>query len=353
MTELENIKDYPLKGLEEWMAAHGEKPFRARQVFHWLYHQRADRWEDMTTLSKSLRDLLSRHFHLGLLERTSCRLSADGTRKYTLRVAGGHLIESVLMPSSDHYTLCVSTQAGCAMGCSFCHTATMGLSRHLSSGEIVQQVVEAYRDVEEGNFIRNLVFMGMGEPLHNYGHTVRAIETLSEDMGFGFSQRRITVSTSGLVTPMKWFIADGVKANLALSLHAVDDDTRGKLMKVGKRWKIADLMETLRGMPQDNRIRVTIEYLLLRGVNDSPQDARKLVKLLHGLKCKVNLIPFNAVPGSPYQSPDPEGVRAFQQVLLDRGFVATLRMPKGQDIEAACGQLAARQLMNTPLASAV
>ena len=338
---MENIKNLTLDELGAWMADHGDKPFRARQVFHWLYQKRADRFEDMSTLSKSMRSLLEAHFHPGGLEGHSVQVSADSTRKYTFRLDDGNLIETVLMPNKNHYTLCVSTQAGCAMGCAFCKTATLGLARHLTPGEIVQQVVEAWRDVEPGNFIRNIVFMGMGEPLHNYTNLVKALDILAQDHGFGFSARRMTVSTSGLVPGLLRFIREGVRASLAVSLHAVDDAVRDRLMPVNRRWNIAQLLDACRELPRDARSRITFEYLLLQGVNDSTADARKLVRLLHGLKCKVNLIPYNAVEDSPFKTPSVEAVRGFQEELLARGMVTTVRISKGQDIQAACGQLAA------------
>jgi len=338
---MDNIKDYTLAGLEEWLAAHGEKPFRARQIFHWLYQHREMDFAKMSTLAKSLRALLAEHFHTGALHTAASRTASDGTRKYTFRLHDGHFIETVLMPNKGHYTLCLSTQAGCAMGCTFCKTATMGLARNLTVGEIVQQMLEAYVDVEEGNFIRNIVFMGMGEPLHNYANLTAALRIFSDDLAFGLSDRRLTVSTAGLIPGIQRFIQDGIRANLAISLHAVDDVTRSALMPVNKRWPIAELLAALKAMPNESRIRITFEYLLIRGVNDDPSQARQLVKLLHGLKCKINLIPYNAVAGSPYKTPEPERVRAFQQELMNRGLIATLRISKGQDIQAACGQLAA------------
>jgi 23S rRNA (adenine2503-C2)-methyltransferase len=209
-------------------------------------------------------------------------------------------------------------------------------------GEIVQQVVEASRDLPEGAFIRNIVFMGMGEPLHNYENLVRAIESLSEDFGFGFSSRHLTVSTSGLVPAIRRFIREGVRANLAVSLNAVTDEVRSRLMPVNRRWNIAALMDACREFPQDSRARITFEYVLIDGVNDSLADARQLVRVLHGVKAKVNLIPYNAPPGLPYQRPDMARVREFQEALLSRGLLATVRISRGQDVQGACGQLIAK-----------
>ena len=336
---MENIKDYTLSALTEWFTQRGEKPFRARQVFQWLYQRRVADFQEMTDLSRGLREELAAHFSLGALERADVRESSDGSRKYALRLGDGRLIETVLMPNNTHHTVCVSTQVGCAMGCDFCMTARMGLVRNLSAGEIVQQIVEVAGDVAPGSFVRNVVFMGMGEPLHNYDNLIAALEILSDDHGFGFSHRRLTVSTVGLVPDIRRFAREKVRANLAVSLNAANDEVRTRLMPVNRRWPIAALLDACREIPVGNRHRITFEYVLIRGVNDDLADARRLVKLLHGLKCKVNLIPYNAGPGSDYQPPAPEHARAFQEALLRRGLLTTLRISKGQDIQAACGQL--------------
>jgi 23S rRNA (adenine2503-C2)-methyltransferase len=273
--------------------------------------------------------------------RASVRTSIDGSTKYALRLGDGQDVETVLMPGESHTTLCVSTQVGCAMGCDFCMTARMGLLRNLTPGEIVQQVVEASRDLPPDGFIRNIVFMGMGEPLHNIDNLARAIEILSEDFGFGFSARRLTVSTSGLVPGIRRFIREGIRANLAVSLNAVNDEVRDRIMPVNRRWNLSALLAACKELPKESRIRLTFEYVMLAGVNDSLADARALVRLLHGLKCKVNLIPYNPPPGLPYQRPELGRVREFQEVLLGKGMLATVRISRGQDIQAACGQLIA------------
>ncbi len=339
MTSAPNIKDLTLSALGDWLAGRGEPAFRARQVFQWLYQRRVVDFEAMSNISRALRATLAEHFSIGGLERADVRTSVDGSVKYAFGLADGRRIEAVLMPSPTHHTLCVSTQVGCAMGCDFCMTARMGLVRNLSAGEIVQQVVEAYREVPEGGFIRNVVFMGMGEPFHNYDNLVAALEILTEDHGFGFSWRRLTVSTSGLVPAIHRFAREDVRANLAVSLNGVTDEVRAQLMPVNRRWNIAALLAACREIPKEPRVRITIEYVLLRGITDSLADARKLVKLLHGLKCKVNLIPFNPWPGSHYEGPTLAHARRFQEELLDRGLLTTLRLSKGSDIQAACGQL--------------
>ena len=339
MADSHNIKSYTLPALTGWLAGHREPAFRARQIFQWLYQRRAATFEEMSNLSRSLRGLLSEHFTLGAMTREEVSRSADGSRKYALRLADGQRIEAVLMPNNTHHTLCVSTQVGCAMGCDFCMTARMGLVRNLSAGEIVQQVVEAYGDLGEEGKIRNVVFMGMGEPLHNYDNLAAALTILTEDYGCGFSRRRLTVSTSGLVPAIRRFAADKLPANLAISLNGVTDEVRARLMPVNRRWNIATLLEACREIPKEPRTRITIEYVLLKGITDSLADARKLVKLLHGLKCKVNLIPFNPWPDSAYEGTSLEHARVFQEVLLNKGLLATMRISKGQDIQAACGQL--------------
>jgi 23S rRNA (adenine2503-C2)-methyltransferase len=336
---MDNIKDLTLEQLGAWLKDHGEAPYRARQIFQWLYQRGVRDFAEMSNIAKGLRTLLAASFHLGLLEEEHHWDSVDGSRKFAFRLADGKSIETVLMPNNEQHTLCVSTQVGCAMGCDFCMTARMGLIRNLTPGEIVQQVVEAARHVHEGRFIRNVVFMGMGEPLHNYDNLARALRILTEDMGFGFSKRRLTVSTSGLVPAIRRFGQDALPANLAVSLNGTTDAVRERLMPVNRRWNIAALMDACREFPADNRVRITFEYILIKGVTDDMADAKRLVKLLHGIKAKVNLIPYNAGEDSPYQSPGLEHARAFQEALLARGVLATLRISKGQDIRAACGQL--------------
>ena len=345
---LENIKDYTLPQLHGWLAARGEKPFRARQIFQWLYPHGIEEFDQMSNVSKALRTKLAAHFHLGGLTTASRRESRDGSLKSSYLLEDGSRIESVRMPNNTHYTVCVSTQVGCAMGCGFCATARMGLIRNLGTGEIVQQVVEAARSLEPGKLIRNVVFMGMGEPLHNYDNLTRALEILQEDTGFGLSARRLTVSTSGLVPAIRRFARDGLRVNLAVSLNAVSDEVRGRLMPVNRRWNIKALLAACREVPSEHRYRITFEYVLIGGLNDSLADAAALARLLQGFKCKVNLIPYNAFPGSPYATPPPDRVREFQEALLRRGLLTTLRISKGQDIQAACGQLVSEDLPPRP-----
>ncbi|HUJ75221.1 MAG TPA: 23S rRNA (adenine(2503)-C(2))-methyltransferase RlmN [bacterium] len=336
---LPDILSFTLPALTAWLTAHGQKSFRARQIFRWLYQKHVASFEEMTDIAKPLRALLAQSFSLGSLEPAAQADSADGSRKFAFRLGDGKRIESVLMPNATHYTLCVSTQVGCAMGCAFCMTARMGLERNLTAGEIVAQVVACARAIPDEKILRNLVFMGMGEPFHNYDNLVAALDILGEDHGFGFSWRRMTVSTAGLVPAIRRFGQDQVRANLAISLNGASDEVRGRLMPVNRRWPLAELLAACREFPVESRTRLTFEYVLIQGITDSLADARRLVKLLHGMKCKVNLIPYNAGPDHPFQAPPPEHVRAFQEELLNRGLLATVRISKGQDIAAACGQL--------------
>ena len=336
----DNIRDRTLADLEAWFAERGEKPFRAKQIFQWLYQHKVADFAAMSNVSKDLRALLASSFDLGEMEEAARLESEDGSTKFAFRLDDGSVIETVRMPNRTHYTICVSTQVGCAMGCDFCATARMGLTRNLSAGEIVQQVVAVARDLPPEREVRNIVFMGMGEPLHNYDNLIKALAILQEHNGFGLSSRRLTVSTSGLVPSIRRYAREEVRANLAVSLNAVDDDTRTRLMPVNKRWNIAALLEACRLVPSENRYKITFEYVLLKGINDGLPNARKLVRLLHGLKCKVNLIPYNGVPDNPYQPPTLDHAHQFQRVLLDKGILATLRLSKGADIQAACGQLA-------------
>lgn len=338
-TPKENIKDYTLTRLNQWFADQGESAFRARQVFQWLYQKHVGDFEEMSNISKPLREKISANFHIGGLRVATHQESSDGSRKFAFLLEDGKQVETVLMPNNTHYTVCISSQVGCAMGCDFCMTAKMGLERNLTPGEIVQQVVEVAREAEEDKIVRNIVFMGMGEPMHNYDNLITALEILQDDLGFGLSSRRITISTSGLVPAIRRFARENVRAMLAISLNGVNDDIRTQLMPVNKRWNIAALLDACRTVPQDNRTRITFEYILIKGVTDDLADARKLVKLLHGLKCKVNLIPYNPYPGSSYLAPSMEHARLFQEVLLNKKLLATLRISKGQDIQAACGQL--------------
>ena len=329
--------------LRLWMESQGFPAYRADQVFGWVYQKRVSGFGEMGNLGKKVQQALEQNFRMGALETGEEHRSEDGSIKYRFVLEDGRSIESVLMPHTDHFTVCISSQVGCAMGCDFCMTGTMGLIRHLSVAEIVMQVLAAGQGLPEGETIRNIVFMGMGEPFHNYENVMRALEVFTDEHGLNLSQRRITVSTSGLLPAIRRFGRERVKANLAVSLNGVTDAVRSQLMPVNRAYNLEKLVQACKEYPLESRKRITFEYILMKGVTDSLEDAKALIKLLHGLKFKVNLIPFNESPGSKYRKPEWEQVRAFQQYLLDRGVVATVRISKGQDIQGACGQLVARK----------
>ncbi len=333
----------------------GAPRFRADQVFRWLHARDAVAFDDMTDVPRELRARLGAELGLGGLRVAEVQTSRDGTRKLRLEVAEGRAIESVLIPDGDKLTQCISSQVGCALDCSFCATATLGFGRNLTAGEIVEQVLLARRllaEVEPGRRITNLVYMGMGEPLHNYANVVRSIRILTDPRGLDFSSRRITVSTAGLVSGIEKLGREDVRPNLAVSLNATTDEVRDAVMPINKKWNIDALLGSIRAYPLERRRRVTFEYVLLAGVNDTPADAARLCALLRGMPCKVNLIPWNPHPLAPYRRPTPDAIERFQNEVKRLGLPAYLRTPRGDDIDAACGQLAARPRAVVPLRSA-
>ncbi|MEZ4462851.1 MAG: 23S rRNA (adenine(2503)-C(2))-methyltransferase RlmN [bacterium] len=317
----------------------GEKAFRAGQLFEWLYKHRADEFDDMTNLSKSLRNGLRGLARTSALKPKGAYEAADGTTKLTFECDDGAVIESVFIPFDNHNSLCISSQVGCAMGCTFCYTAKMGLSRHLTTGEIVDQVVRARNfAAERGETISNIVFMGMGEPLHNLDAVVRACDILTDAHGLDFSRRRITVSTSGLVPQMEAFM-ERANVQLAVSLNASNDVQRSKIMPVNDRYDLDALMGSLRALPLERRQRITFEYVLLKDFNDSIEDAQRVIELTRGIPSKINIIPFNPHPATPFDTPTEEAIQRFQQYLLDRDVACFRRKTRGRDSMAACGQL--------------
>lgn len=334
--------------LVDWLADQGEARFRADQIRRWLFQRRADRFEAMTDLSKALRERLDRHFSIGRLAIVDHRQSTDGSRKFLFRLRDGRLIESVLIPEADHNTLCISCQVGCAQGCRFCLTGTAGLERNLTPGEILGQVIETRRQVEAPDRLTNIVFMGMGEPLANYGPVVAAIATLCDAAsGLGFSARRVTLSTVGLV-PRLADLGRDTRVNLAISLNAADDPTRTRLMPINRTYPISALIDACRAFPLAPRRRITFEYILIQGVNDRPGDAHKLAGLLAPVRAKVNLIPFNAHEGCDFRRPDAKTIERFQRILVEKRYTAVIRHSKGLDIKAACGQLKATAVSLLP-----
>jgi 23S rRNA (adenine2503-C2)-methyltransferase len=357
-----DLRSLSLEELQLLVDRMGEKPYRAKQLFRWLHFRGAGSLDEMTDLPRPFRERLAAETRLTTLAIDAVQQSSDGTRKYRLRTQDGKFIEAVYMPDeagpqsfdpeSDadepmtrvRRTLCVSTQVGCAMGCGFCMTATMGLVRNLSAGEIADQVYRVNADLrglglERERPLTNLVYMGMGEPLHNYASVMRSLELLVHQEGANFSHRHITVSTSGLVPNIVRF-GEESQVKLAVSLNATTDEQRARLMPVDKKWNIAALIDAVRKFPSKQGRRVTFEYVLLRGVNDSDEDAARLAGLLRSLPVKVNLIPYNENPGLGFGDPGPERLQAFRAELQKRGVTSMVRKNRGRDIAAACGQLA-------------
>ena len=338
--------------LEAWCVERGGKPFRARQLMHWLYKRGATDFDAMTDLAKAFREQLKAEASIALPEIVTRQDAADGTIKWMLRadnVQEG--FEMVYIPEADRSTLCISSQVGCAMDCSFCSTGAQGFNRNLSAAEIVGQVFLAQKELGfqagDNRLISNVVLMGMGEPLANFRNAVPALRILLDDIGFDFSRRRLTLSTSGLV-PQMYKLAEESNVALAVSLHAPDDKLRNELVPLNRRHPIAELLEACwHYIDEQNGRSVTFEYVMLDGVNDSPAQARALARLLKGHPAKVNLIPFNPFPGTRYQRSRPEVILAFLDQVLKGGVMATIRRTRGDDIDAACGQLAGQVIDRT------
>ena len=357
-----DLRDMSLSELSGWASSLSLESFRARQIFRWLWRSDVTSFDQMTDLQKELRQRLSELYYISSLRPEKIERSQDGTKKFLFALSDGNHIESVLIPEKGHYTLCLSSQAGCAMGCRFCLTGKGGFKRNLKTSEIVNQVLAVQgalpdeklsrpsasggneaspsapeRDAAPGG-LTNLVFMGMGEPLANYENVLKSLRILLADEGCGFSSRRVTVSTCGLVPQMDRLGKD-ITVNLAVSLHAPDNETRSFLMPINRTYPLEVLIDACRRFPLSQRRMITFEYLLISGVNDSPEQARALAKLLRDVRAKINLIPFNAYPGSEFKPPPPEKILAFQQILVKNHYTTIIRQSKGADISAACGQL--------------
>ena len=317
----------------------GAPRYRGRQLARWIFARGVVDLEAMTDLPRDFRAALAARVTVDVPEVERRTPSQDGSHKLVLRYGDGARVQAVLMPDGDRLTLCVSTQVGCGFGCAFCFTGTMGLERNLSAGEIVAQVVVARQGLGPGERITHIVYMGMGEPLANYSATVKSLRLLTDPQAFAFSPRRITVSTVGLVSGIERLAKETLKVNLAISLHATSNEIRDRIMPVNRGFAIEELLAACRRFPLPFRQRMTFEYVLLEGINDSVEDARRLVKLLKGIRGKINLIPFNDWEGSSFARPSLPRILAFQAVLLEQGITATIRWSKGEDIGAACGQL--------------
>jgi 23S rRNA (adenine2503-C2)-methyltransferase len=340
-------KKVDLKGLDsrntqKWVEDLGLESYRGRQIRQWLFKKLAASFQEMTDLSLSLRDLLAEKAATNHLERIRTQVSRDGTEKYLFRLADGLHIESVLIPERNHYTLCLSSQAGCAMGCAFCLTAKQGFKRNLSAAEMVDQVIQVKKAMPNPDLLRNIVFMGMGEPLGNYHGVLGAINNIIAEDGMNFSHRKVTVSTCGLASMIRR-LGRETTVNLAVSLNAADDETRNLLMPINRRFSLHSLISACGDFPLPNRRMITFEYVLIQDINDRPQDALNLVRLLSGLRAKINLIPFNPIPGMDMSRPSPEKITGFQEILVDNRFTAVIRKSKGDDISAACGQLSGEE----------
>ena len=346
-----NLLDFDAEGLTAWFAANGEKPFRARQVLRWMHRFGQSDFDAMTDIAKSLREKLKALAVVAPPAVVSDKLSDDGTRKFLIDVGGGNAVETVFIPEDDRGTLCVSTQAGCALDCSFCSTGKQGFNRNLTVAEIIGQLWQANRalgfDPKGDRIISNVVLMGMGEPLANFENTVTALHLMLDDNAYGLSRRRVTVSTSGLVPAMDR-LRDECPVALAVSLHAPNDALRDELVPINQKYRLAELMAACRRyLEKAPRDFVTFEYVMLDGVNDSDAHARQLLALTRDVPCKFNLIPFNPFPGSPYLRSKPDRIRRFAGILMDAGIVTTTRKTRGDDIDAACGQLAGQVLDKT------
>ena len=358
--------------LAELMAALGEKPFRARQLYDAIYRRRLTRFEAMTDLSKRLREQLAERAVVTHTRVKNIFTSSDGTRRFLLELGDGREVETVFMPEERRDTVCISSQVGCPLACDFCMTGVLGLKRNMTAGEIVSQIVVALNEVygegalptktpdieavgrdisgrakvrqsRDERFPLNVVMMGMGEPLLNYDAAMRAVQLFADEKGLAIPARRVTLSTAGIVPRIDELAKEEVRPRLAISLTAANDELRDQLFPINRKYPLAELMAACRRFPLAERERLTFEYVMLEGVNDSDRDARELVRLLNGVRAKVNLIPHNPAPELPYRATPMARILAFQKILTDAGVLSFIRRPRGQDIAAACGQLAARQ----------
>jgi 23S rRNA (adenine2503-C2)-methyltransferase len=333
-----DVKNFTEASLVRWLGQHDIAAYRAGQILRWVYHRGAYSFSEMTDLSKDLRRFLSETMAITQLETKQVQTSTDGSRKYLFRLQDGQHVESVLIPEPGHWTLCVSTQVGCGMGCKFCLTGRGGLVRNLEPSEIVNQICGVREDLQGPNPLTNIVLMGMGEPLANYNSVVQAIGTITGNNGLQFSSRRVTLSTAGL-SPRIDDLGRDVKVNLAISLNAADNETRSRLMPINRTYPIEMVLSACRRFPLSSRRTIMFEYVLIAGVNDAPRDAERLAKLLRPLRAKINLIPFNPFEGTEFKTPEEGVILAFQEILLNRHYTAIIRRSKGGDICAACGQL--------------
>lgn len=339
---MKNIKDYDLKELKEELTKIGEKPFRAEQIFKWLYQEKVKEFSEMTNLSLELRKKLEENYTICNYKILRKQESKDGTIKYLFDVLDGNAIETVLMSYHHGYSICVSSQIGCKMGCKFCASTGINFVRDLTSGEIVEQILAVEQDT--GVRISNVVFMGIGEPLNNYNNVINAIKIINNPKGLNIGARHISISTSGLVPRIYKLAEENIQCTLSISLHATNDEKRSSMMPINNAFNIAELMEACKCYIEKTHRRISFEYALAKDNNDNLEDAKELVKLLKGMLCHVNLIPINKIENGQYTKSSNENIMKFRDYLNDHGIVATIRRELGSDIDAACGQLRRKNL---------
>lgn len=339
---MKNIKDYDLKALKEELVSIGEKSYRAEQIFKWIYVDKVQTFDEMTNLSLELREKLKQNYTLGIFKILKKQVASDGTIKYLFDLLDGNAIETVLMSYHHGFSICVSSQIGCKMGCKFCASTGIAFARSLSSGEIVEQILAVERD--ENIRISNVVFMGIGEPLDNYENVVNAIRIINNQKGINIGARHISVSTSGLVPNIYRLAEENIQCTLSISLHATTDKKRSEMMPVNNLYNIEELLKACKDYIAKTNRRVSFEYALAKDNNDNLEDAKRLVKLLHGMNCHVNLIPINKIENGKFDKSSNENIIKFRDYLNDHGIVATIRRELGSDIDAACGQLRRKNL---------
>src|SRR6187455_2126563 len=340
LTELRHdLAEMELQELEQVLESMGHPRFHGRQLFQWVHKRGVTDFGGMTDLGRDLRASLAASFRVGTPELVRKETSSDGTTKILLRLEDGQMIESVFIPDTPANTFCLSTQVGCAMKCGFCLTGKMGIIRNLTAGEIAGQVRVLVRELNMLHARFNIVLMGMGEPLHNYDAVMKALRILADEHGLAVNPRRVTLSTVGVLPALERLATEPLMPNLAISLHATTEDQRDQLVPINRKYGLKELLDACRRFPVKRRDRITFEYVMLKDVNDTDEDARRLVRLLHGIKAKVNLLPLNEAAGIPFTRPADDRVNAFAQILVDHGLVVTVRRSRGRDIRAACGQL--------------
>jgi len=341
-TEKTDLRNLSPQELKDFITSFGKERYRSVQILRWLYQRGVHSIDEMTNLSKTFRQKLNEVGFISTLDPLHVEQAKDGTKKFLFQLKDGNRIEAVLIPDKSRLTLCVSTQVGCAFGCRFCLTGKMGWKRDLTISEILNQILAARETLKERTSITNIVLMGMGEPLANYSNTLHAIELMINPDAFKFSSRRVTLSTVGLLPELERLAKERIFFRLAISLNAANEETRSHLMPINRRYPLRKLLEACRHFPLRPRTRITFEYVLVDGINDSPQDAKKLLKILRGIPSKINLIPLNEAPGIPFKRPLEKKVREFQEILMKGNLTAIVRASKGADISAACGQLHAK-----------